>query len=141
MTAKQYLKQGYRLNELTNSDLEELVRLKALSTSISSPNWSGMPHAPNRPTEAPFAKCIGKIIDLEASINAEIDHFVDLKKDIREAINTLQNPNERLVLKLRYIEFLKWEAVASKMDLSLKQVYRIHGNALQNVKIPYDDTK
>ena len=140
MTPKQYLRQAYRLNELINSDLEELAQLKALSTSISSPNLSGMPHSASRSNEAPFAKCIAKIIDLEAIINAEIDRFVDLKKDIREAINTVKDQNERLVLKLRYIEFLKWELVASKMDLSLKQVHRIHGNALQNIKIPYSDT-
>ncbi|MEA4831584.1 hypothetical protein SDC9_109055 [bioreactor metagenome] len=140
MTAKQYLRQAYRLNDLIQSDLEEIEQLKALSTSISSPNLSGMPHSASRPTEAPFAKCIAKIIDLEAIINVEIDRFVDLKKEVRETINTVQSPNERLVLKLRYIEFLKWEVVASKMDLSLKQVHRIHSDALKNIKIPYSDT-
>lgn len=30
MTAKQYLRQAYRLNELINSDLAELEQLKAL---------------------------------------------------------------------------------------------------------------
>jgi DNA-directed RNA polymerase specialized sigma subunit len=140
MTTKQYLRQAYRLNELIQSDLEELDQLKALSTSISSPNLSGMPHSASRPTEAPFTKCIMKIVDLEKIINDEIDRFVDLKKEVRETINTVQAPNERLVLKLRYIEFLKWEAVAAKMNLSLKQVHRIHGDALQNIKIPYSDT-
>lgn len=140
MTAKQYLRQVYRLNELIQSDLEELEQLKALSTSISSPNLSGMPHSATRSTEAPFAKCVAKIIDLERIINDEIDRFVDMKKEVRETINTLESPNEVLVLKLRYVEFLKWGAVAVKMNLSLKQVHRIHGDALQNIKIPYSDT-
>ena len=139
MTAKQYLKQAYRLNELINSDLEELAQLKALSTSISSPNLSGMPPSSTRNTEPFFVKCINKIVDLEKIINDEIDRFVELKKEIREVINNVPDPDERLVLRLRYIEFLKWEAVASSMGLSLKQVHRIHASALMNVKIPYQE--
>lgn len=139
MTAKQYLRQAYRLNELINSDLEELAQLKVLSTSISSPNLSGMPPSSTRNTEPSFVKCINKIVDLEKIINDEIDKFVELKKEIREVINNVPDPDERLVLRLRYIEFLKWEAVASSMGLSLKQVHRIHASALMNVKIPYQE--
>ena len=140
MNAKQYLRQAYRLNDLINSDLEELAQLKALSESVPSMNLTGMPSSGTRSTEAPFAKCIAKIIDLEQIINAEIDRFVDLKKEIRCVINNVEDANERLVLRLRYIEFLKWEAVASKIDLSLKHVHRIHASALQNVKVPFDGT-
>jgi len=139
MTPKQYLRQAYRLNELINSDLEELAQLKALSTSISSPNLSGMPPSGTKSTEPSFVKCINKIVDLEKIINDEIDRFVELKKEIREVINNVPDPDERLVLRLRYIEFLKWEAVASSMGLSLKQVHRIHASALMNVKIPYQE--
>lgn len=45
------------------------------------------------------------------------------------------------MLRLRYIEFLKWDCVALRMDLSLKQVHRIHGDALKSVKIPFHDMK
>jgi len=140
MTAKQYLRQAYRLNELINSDLEELAQLRSLSESVPSPNLSGMPSSGTRNTEPAFARYIDKIVDLEKIINDEIDRFVDLKKEIRCVINNVVDPNEKLVLRLRYIEFLKWEAVASSMDLSLKQIHRIHASALINVKIPYQET-
>lgn len=141
MTAKQYLRQAYRLNDLINSDLEEIEQLKALSESVPSMNLSGMPSSGTRSTEAPFAKCVAKIIDLEKIINDEIDRFVDLKKEIRDVINAVPKENERLVLRLRYIEFLKWDCVALRMDLSLKQVHRIHDDALKSVKIPFHDMK
>lgn len=140
LNVKQYLKKAYRLNEMINSDLAELDELKRLSTSISSPSLSGMPSSGTKSNEAPFAKCVQKIIDLEREIDAEIDRFVDLKKEIRDVINTAPTYEQRLVLKYRYIEFLKWEAVASKIDLSLKQVHRIHNEALKNIKIPYKET-
>jgi DNA-directed RNA polymerase specialized sigma subunit len=141
MTAKQYLKQAHRLNELINSDLAELDQLRALSTSVSSPNLFGMPHSASRSNEAPFAKCIAKIIDLEKVIDAEIDRLVALKKEIREVINQIPDNDQKLCLKLRYIQFLKWSAVADEMELSLKQVHRIHNEALQNVKLPFVETK
>lgn len=140
MTAKQYLRQAYRLNDLINSDLAELEQLKVLSTSVSSPNLSGMPGSGQRKQEAPFVNPILKIIDLENYINAEIDRFVDLKKEIRTVIFQVPDNSQKLCLKLRYIQFLKWEAVATEMNLSLKQVHRIHNDALQAVQkvLPYD---
>lgn len=139
MTAKQYLRQAYRLNELINSDLAELEQLRVLSRSVSSPNLSGMPSG-TRKQEAPFAKAVEKIIDLEKIIDAEIDRFVDLKKEIRAVIFQVSDNSQKLCLKLRYIQFEKWEVVASEMDLSLKQVHRIHNDALQAVQkiLPYD---
>lgn len=140
MTAKQYLRQAYRLNDLINSDLAELEQLKVLSTSVSSPNLSGMPSSGTRKQEAPFVNAVMKIIELEKVIDAEIDRFVDLKKEIRDVINKVPDNNQKLVLKLRYIQFLKWESVAAEMDLSSKQVHRIHNEALKNVKLPYIET-
>lgn len=140
MTAKQYLRQAYRLNDLINSDLAELEQLKVLSTSVSSPNLSGMPGSGQRKQEAPFVNPILKIIDLENYINAEINRFVDLKKEIRTVIFQVPDNSQKLCLKLRYIQFLKWEAVATEMNLSLKQVHRIHNDALQAVQkvLPYN---
>lgn len=140
MTAKQYLRQAYRLNDLINSDFAELEQLKVLSTSVSSPNLSGMPGSGTRKQEAPFVNAVMKIIELEKVIDAEIDRFVDLKKEIRDVINKVPDNSQKLVLKLRYIQFLKWESVAAEMDLSLKQVHRIHNEALKNVKLPYTET-
>lgn len=138
MNAKQYLKQAYRLNELINSDLAELDQLRVLSTSVSSPNLSGMPSGGSRNTEPAFVRCIDKIIDLEKVIDAEIDRFVDLKKEIRTVISSVEDNSQQLCLKLRYLQFLKWESVAAEMDLSLKQVHRIHNEALQAVKLPFE---
>ena len=134
MNAKQYLKQAYRLNDLINSDLKELSNLRSLSTSISSDMSQERVQSTKQPDK--IGGIVAKIVDLENEINAEIDQFVDLKKEIRDAVNTLSNRNEQLVLRLRYIEFLTWEQVAERMTYSLKQVFRIHGEAVKNIVIP-----
>lgn len=136
MTAKQYLKQAYRLNELINSDLEEVAQLRDFSTSISSPSFDSEPVSGSRPQEAKFEKAVLKIIDLESKINAEIDSYVNLKAEIRETINQLDDADEKLLLRYRYINFFTWEDIAEKMNVSIRTIHRIHASALQNVKLP-----
>lgn len=136
MTAKQYLRQAYRLNELIDSDLKELDQLRDLASSVSSPNLSGMPHSPNRNIEPAFVRCLPRIIDLENKVNDEIDRYVDLKEEIRMVINALANNDEKALLKYRYINFCTWETICDKLNVSLRTVHRIHASALQNIKVP-----
>lgn len=136
MEAKQYLKQAYKLNELIESDVQELDRLRDLASSISSPKLDDMPHSPNRSTEAPFTRYVGRIIEMEQRINAEIDRYVDLQNEIRTTINQLKNNDEKLLLRYRYILFMTWEEVAEKLNVSMRTVHRIHGTALKNLQIP-----
>ena len=89
MTAKEYLHQAYRLDHKINSDIEELQRLREMSFSISSPQLGDRVQT-SRNTEAPFVKCIFKIQEMEEKIDAEIDLFVDLKKEIRSVIEKVE---------------------------------------------------
>lgn len=136
MTAKQYLKQGYRLNEMIKSDLEELEQLRQFSTSISSSNLSGDTVSGSRPQEARFVNAVNKIVDLEVKINIEIDNYVDLKDTIRESINQLTNNDEKLLLRYRYINFFAWEDICKKLNVSMRTVHRFHASALQNIRVP-----
>lgn len=136
MTAKQYLQQAYRLNELINSDLAELEQLKVLSRSVSSPNLSGTPSGGSRNTEPAFVRAIEKIIDLEKKVNSEIDRYVDLKAEIRETINRLSDNEEKVLLRCRYINFCTWDVICEKLCVSMRTVHRIHASALQNLKVP-----
>lgn len=136
MQAKQYLKQAYRLNDLINSDLEELDELRIFSKSISSPNLSGMPRSETGNVEPTFARAVDKIIDLEDHINKEITHLVDLKKEIRSVINEVIDGDEKLLLKYRYINFCTWDDICEKMNVSMRTAHRIHAAALEHVKVP-----
>lgn len=134
MNTKQYLKQAYLLNELIDSDLKELENLRDLSTSITSDTSKERVQS-SSPSDK-IGNIVVKIITLENQINDEIDKFIDLKSEIRSTISAVVNPNEKLVLRLRYIEFLTWEQVAERMTYSVKQVFRIHGEAIKNLTSP-----
>ena len=136
MNAKDFLKQAYRLNELVNSNVAELENLKALSTSVSGANYGAeRVHGGNLPGSR-IEAIVLKIVDLEREIQGDINRYLDLKKAIREAINGVENQNEKLILRYRYVELLPWSEIQARMGLDERQTYIIHGKALKNIKIP-----
>ena len=72
-----------------------------------------------------------KVIDLEHEINADIDRLVDLKKDIQDTINKMNDINQQLLLELRYLSGKGWDEIAASMGYDPRTVYRIHGKALK----------
>lgn len=72
-----------------------------------------------------------KIIDLQEEINRKMDRFVDLKREIRNLLEQLEDPNHVKVLHKRYFEYKTWEQIAIEMQYSYRNVCNIHGKALQ----------
>jgi RNA polymerase sigma factor (sigma-70 family) len=136
MTAKEYLRQAYRLNELIDSRIMELERLRDYSTRLTSCSFEGERVSKSRSTEAPFAKIIEKILDLEKVINRDIDRHVDLKTEMNAAIDRVSNVDERLLLRYRYLNNYNWDEIAQLLNVSGRTVHRIHSSALYNFSVP-----
>ena len=135
MTNKEYLHQAYRLDHKINSDIEELRRLREMAGSISSPQWGERVQS-SRNTDAPFVRSIEKIIILEEKINKEIDTLVDLKEQMRDVIAGVENTDEQMVLRYRYIHNYTWEQIGDELNADKATVWRWHKTALSNVVLP-----
>ena len=57
MTAKEYLRQAYRLNERINSHIEELENLRDLSTRIQGVSYGEHIPSPNRTVLSVMPPC------------------------------------------------------------------------------------
>lgn len=136
MTAKEYLNQARHLDALINCRLREIDYWRDLSSSVSGTRFYGMPHSPNRPTEAPFVRCLEKIDEIQRSVEEKITYLVRLKEEINTAIDKLENRDEQLVLRYRYLDDCTWEEISRMLNVSLRTVHRIHGSALQNFSVP-----
>lgn len=139
LTPKQYLHQAYMLNELIDSNINELTMLQARIDGLSAVDYSrdhvsgtGIPHSP-------LESAILKIEAMQAEINREIDQYIDLKHEIHQAINQMQG-EERLILRLRYIEFRQWDDIQTIMNKERTRVFSIHQQALNNFKVPEKHT-
>lgn len=133
MTAKEYLSQAFWVDVGIGSKLDQLDRLNALATkattTFSEVPFSGTPD-PHRNEDI-----IIKIIELEDTIRDEMRRLVDLKAEIMAKIRAVEDPEQRYVLEKRYLEFKKWEDIAGEMYRSLRSIYRLHGEALKNVRV------
>ncbi len=135
MTAKEYLRQAYRLDHRINSDIAEMERLREMACSVGSPGFEER-HNPNRATDAPFVKSLEKVWELNKKIDDEIDSLIDLKDQMREAIAKVSDIDEQLVLRYRYIHNMTWEEIGNRLHADRTTVYRWHGMALKNFILP-----
>ena len=139
MTAKEYFRQAYRLNQKINSDIAELDELRAMSRTIMSSALSEKV-VRSHSGDAPFVKAIERIDRLERKIDAEVDTFVNLKEEMRDVIKTVGNPNEQLILHYRYILNYTWEKIAEQLGTCVRTIHRWHDSALRNAAVPKHPT-
>jgi len=140
MTAKEYFRQAYRLDQKINSDLEEAAALREMAETISSPQLSERVQT-SKKQDAPFVRCLEKIMDLERRIDEEAGLLVDLKNEMRFVISTVEDTDERMVLKYRYIHSYTWDRIAEELHADPRTVRRWHGNALQHCEMPENPVK
>ena len=138
MTAKEYLKQAYLLDKQIQVEVKELEQLREMRGTIQRCSYGGekIGSNPNRNLEAPFIKTIEKIWEYEKKIDGKINRLVDLRSEINTAIEKMENPEERLLLKYRYLKNESWEDISYELNVSYRTVHRIHASALNNFVVP-----
>ncbi len=115
--AKEYLKQAFRYSEMLKASLEEIERVNKSHSS-----------------DPAFVNAVIKLADLEKQVDQEIVDLLDMKQEIRNTINQVSDVNGVLILRYRYLDFMKWEDIADKMGYySIKSLHRIHHSALEEV--------
>ncbi len=133
MTAKEYLGKAYRIDQRINSKLEQVSSLRSLATKATStlsdmPKGCGDVHSKEN--------IIVKIIDLEQTINSDIDSLVDLKAEMVNVIKAIPNVEQQMILELRYLCFMSWEEIAINLHFSIDNVFKLHKKALNSVQVP-----
>ena len=132
MTAKEYLQQIYRLNELIEHDQREIELLRALITNVSIPNVKNERVDGGIDNHDKIGDIIANIDEYERKLNNEIDRYVDLRNEVHGKIMKVKNNDARLILFYRYMEFMKWEEIAVTMHYTFQWVHVLHKRALQD---------
>ena len=83
-----------------------------------------------------MADCVIQIIDLENEISADMLQLINLKREITETINKVENDEYKTILEKRYLCWLTWEQIAVDLNYSVMHIHRMHGEALKAVVVP-----
>ena len=133
---KEYLT-GYRKAcKKIESLKEQLESLREIERSIKSQQLSDMPKGSNHHQD--LSDLMVKLEDLQAQIADAITDSCKIKLEIEEALWKLDDPEEERVLRFRYIYFMTGREISSTMSYSPRQIWRLHDNAIKNLKMaPY----
>jgi DNA-directed RNA polymerase specialized sigma subunit len=133
MTTKEYLSRYRWQNDRINAKLEQVAELRRKAQTVCSGSSDGT-HS-STPYDR-IGEITARIVDLEREINEDIDRSIDVQRGILSAISTVPDERLRHLLELRYINCLTLEETARRMDYSYKQICRLHGKALLQIRCP-----
>lgn len=133
MTPKQFLKQSFKIVHQIEAKCARLEELRAMAERMT-PILTGMPSGSGGSSKLEDA--VIRIADMEAEIAEEYNAATILLQDITAAIKAVEKPDQRTLLELRYLAYRSWPEIADALYLSERQAYRLHGQALLNVRVP-----
>lgn len=131
---KEYLR-GYRSNRRKINRIDdEVAELRELAASIKATDYSGMPHGSGNQKD--LSDELARIDMLEKKLEQEKENCVESYVSIEHLIKAVKNEDENDVLFYRYIKGLRWWEIAEKMDCTEQWVHKLHGRALEHLKLP-----
>ena len=126
---KKYLNRAYELTK-TREKLEREYKKKREevgSISVSNTEIKGNSIVSNVENKAI------DLFNLEEKIKSHNIEIDEARKEIAAIINQIEEENLRDVLRLRYLEFRKWEDIAYILHYSRANIFILHNKALKKV--------
>ena len=131
MNAKEYLRQAWNIDQRIKDKLDQVARLKEMTTNVTSV-ISDMPRNAT-PNPKKMEDAVLRLAEMESEIDADIGSLVNLKIEIMQTIWRVEDANCRTLLEMRYISFKSWEEIAAAMGITVRWLHRLHAKALRLV--------
>ena len=129
----QYLMRYLDSKRRANAILDEIRNLEDLATKVTV-TFNDMPGGGG--TDDQLGAIVSHIIDLKADMVTQAKTMKAEQQIVQAVIDAVDDPDQRHLLRLRYINGLTWEKIAVDMNYSWRHTLRLHGAALAAVKIP-----
>ncbi len=131
-TIKEYLSQAYWLDREIETKSWQIAELRGLAESATSRTEAV--RSGGTPKRSKIENAVIRIIEEEERLDKIIDELIEAKKKISKLIGRVGEPKLRLLLELRYLEYLRWDEIAERMHYAdVRHVYRLHARALDAV--------
>ena len=112
--------------------IEELAQLRAEAASVSQA-LSGAPSGGGDGQAIPRA--VERIADAESRLASAYGAALAVRAEVKDAIDTVADPLRRDILTRRYILGQRWERIAADNDLVMRQVFRLHHRAVEDLDL------
>ena len=128
MTAKEYLNRISQLDGEIKRKQQRCRTLRdvAMNTSVKHSGESVQQTREKNPLE----KILTKVIDLERQIEKDEALLGDLKAEVWEQLDNLEDERHKRILWLHYAERKTWNDISGELYLTRRHVIRLHKVAL-----------
>ena len=135
MNKKQFLCRYHNLKERVEKKEQLIAEYDRLAGSPPPIVYDRVGSNPNQNTHAYFEKWIYLKIEEEEKLKGLKAELEKVKEETLNAINELENDDYKMLLIYRYMDWLTWEDIQSKMYYSAATIYRWHKEAIGKLKI------
>ena len=128
--AKEFLNRGYQSRIRIRAKKERIENWRRIAESITAAikPVAAFSSMPSKKVE----DCVCNIIELQEEIQEELDGLVQVEREIGRAITkAVEDPTLRALLEMRYLNYLKWEEIAVRLNLTFRWTMTLHGRALE----------
>ena len=132
MTARQYLSQIEKYDNLIHNKIIEEEQLNILSISVKSIPMGEKVQSSSK--QDPMGDMVAKIVDLRAEISKMATDFLEQKQEIIRTIEEVEDPILYDVLFKRYVEYKTLLNIADELGYSEITIKRLHLKALKEIK-------
>lgn len=129
MTAKQYLGQINALKKEISRRRRELKEARELAESVGGFDYSAEVVKSSKTGDALERKVL-KVVELTEEIENNINGCLNIQKRITAEIEQVQNETLKELLFMRYVEGLRLETIADRLNYSYSRTKHMHGIAL-----------
>ena len=130
MKTKEYLGQWVKLKKYADKCFEELDEV--LMIGPKSPQMDGLPRGSGG---ADISETVAKIEAIRKKAEEARIKALNALEEIQDVIEAVPDYEEKTILRLRYINGMKWEEVACAMSMGVRNTFCLHGKALQSAEI------
>lgn len=109
---------------------EKLAEIEETYTQVKAMKIDGLPKS--RSVNDYIADAIIKIEELKDVYNKKISQILEFQIRIENAIDELE-PEERILIRKRYIDGLKWEEVCQELNISWRTAHRLNKKIMEKI--------
>ena len=131
MTAKEFLSEYQNCERRIIAKIEKISEYKEMAKSISIRFKEKVQTTKQaNGTE----KIICMYMDMQLNLYKDVADLKSRLEKITKTINKIQDNTQKEVLERKYINLDSFSKIAEKMFISERQIFRIHGKALENIQ-------
>ena len=123
---KAYIKASEKIQDLIDeiADLQSKVQ-KVTPTLSDMPMGSGV---------SDKSTIIDTYLDMIEDLNTEVKRLREVRREVECLISTIDDWTVERIMRLRYIDGLRWEDICCKVNYSWQWVHKLHAQGLDYIE-------